>query len=363
MYEIATGNDPHIILSSNDRFNIQKKTNINHIDIYQVDFGDCLRYISPENGIEYIGIIYEDSLYIFNLKNNNQFSEDLLSNINANFNYKFDDFLKILKEEAQETQETQETQDFWYEVLANFRKMRKKFTLYRNLHLSECPNLIDLSEAKHTIEQLNIELNTSCPGFNINLDYNLNLIEPKFVSSFFNPQPTDLVLCLFRENFCVSSISIKFIGNEISIDTRTDTNYEGRKFNKLLISILIYIAKQLDITKEFIYSEAVNPISAYVMLRNFNATSEAGFNNTSTMEELAREIDENLHIITNVELTDANIEKAKLVFNETITKIDCGPFKKAKKGGKRKSKRNKSKRNKSKRKTKQRNNKSKRKTK
>ena len=65
-----------VFFSANNVLNIQKLTNVNGKNIYQIDMGDCLRYISPENSPVYIGIIYNDILHIFNLIEDGEFPDD-----------------------------------------------------------------------------------------------------------------------------------------------------------------------------------------------------------------------------------------------------------------------------------------------
>ena len=65
-----------VFFSSNSEINLQKITNINSKNIYQIDLGDCLRYISPTNNITYIGMIHNAKFHIFNLNEDGTFSDD-----------------------------------------------------------------------------------------------------------------------------------------------------------------------------------------------------------------------------------------------------------------------------------------------
>jgi disulfide oxidoreductase YuzD len=327
---------PNIILCSTTRFNIKKITNVNGDDIYQVDMGDCLRYITPDT--DYIGIIYSDTLYIFNLKEDEVFSKD---------------FLQMLKEEIPEI--TPETIKMWGDGFENFININDLITLYPSLYNSNCPSLISLDSAKQIINELNTELNKTCPSFKLNIDYVFNLKEESTVVSFadfLTTVPDDLLLCLFNDNKCVSSVSINISKDTLDITSKTHIRYEGRKFNKLLRSVIIIIAKNLDESIQFIKSSAINPISAFLMLKSFNAISkndegEIILDKTSTFENIKTAIEESEYsnIDSIVELNEENIENAKAVFNSTIESINCGPLAGGNMKTRRKSKKNKSKKN------------------
>jgi hypothetical protein len=230
-----------------------------------------------------------------------------------------------------------------------------------------------LDIAKAVVNDLNVELNKTCPNFKINIDYVFNLKEPSFVTTYSPPMVDTLLLCLFNDNNCVASLTVKFHfmdARKIDIDSRTELRYEGRKFNKLLRSVLIIISKALDERKQFISSEAINPISALLMIKSLNAISKnyAGeiiLDKSSTFEDIksAIEVAPNKSVISIVELNDENIQNAQEVFNRTIQEINCGSLDEdVKSGGKRKrqyskrkykakSKKNKRKSRKNKRKT------------
>ena len=97
--------------------------------------------------------------------------------------------------------------------------------------------------------------------------------------SFYEKNTTlpDLLLCLnIRKNgkiHCISSISCKIKGGEMEISSKTHRDYEGKKYNLLLRSAMILLAYNIrPITK--IVSRAINPISAFSMVKYFNAHSE-----------------------------------------------------------------------------------------
>ena len=176
-----------------------------------------------------------------------------------------------------------------------------------------------------------------------------------------------LLLCLnIKKNgkkHCISSISCKIndLDNSIEISSKTHKDYEGKKYNLLLRSAMILLAPQIEnrgqqITQ--IVSRAINPISAFSMVKYFNARndeldtymeeneiephkiklediqnffdekSDLDIDEDLTEEEESALMKENTKYgnITTlvVELNDmATIEKTNQTYSETIERIIC----------------------------------------
>lgn len=332
---------PAVVFSPNSLLNIQYLTKVNDKNIYQIDMGDCLRYISLENYTVYIGIIYNDIFHIFNLIEDGVFLDDfkaLFKNIDETK-------IKHLSGKLR----TPDSIRITTQLLQFFKSIHDFSYIKKN----PCQKLINLDVAKGIVNNLNFELNKTCPNFRINIDYIFNLENPSSVvafSSLASQDPYTLLLCLFNGNNCVASLTVKFHfmdARKMDIDSKTDTRYEGRKFNKLLRCVLIIIAKALDERKQFISSEAINPISALLMIKSLNAVSkndsgEIILDKSSSFEDITSTIEANPNksVISVVELNDENIQNAQAVFNRTIQEINCGPLASnpddVKAGGKRK---------------------------
>jgi hypothetical protein len=129
--------------------------------------------------------------------------------------------------------------------------------------------------------------------------------------------------------------------NEVSIDSKTNESYEGRKFNTLLRAVAIIISKSLNERVERLVSDALNPISAKLMIKYFNAVvtkyegEDEGLiisKSTVAPENLDKTISdyfENGGMETSVELNPENIANATAVFHETIKhdRFNCNPLK------------------------------------
>jgi len=131
------------------------------------------------------------------------------------------------------------------------------------------------------------------------------------------------VLCLnlrkSTSKHCISSISCKIDDEDQSIEilSKTHEKHEGKKYNLLLRSAIILLAKYVKtgdgkpITK--IVSRAINPISAFSMIKYFNAQNddlnaymeENGIEpGNITLDDVRTYFDENGNIDTVKELTE-----------------------------------------------------------
>ena len=92
-----------------------------------------------------------------------------------------------------------------------------------------------------------------------------------------------VILCLFHNEKCISSISCKIneLENAIEISSKTNENYQGKKYNLflryalvLIISHLYHTYNGMPIKFQKIISRAVNPISILSMAKHFDASNE-----------------------------------------------------------------------------------------
>jgi hypothetical protein len=256
---------------------VSKKTKY---DIYKKKINNCDQYFQIDESYKYIGYIENDMFFVVSLKNDSFDSEFI-----NEFTEKFPSLNK-------------EKNRFIKNV--NY----KKYNL-RHVYFSEkCNDVIDLDNANKKLDILNNELN--CINYKINLNYNIFQYKKDtelnaFYYDFENP-----LLCIFEDNVCVSSLFIKYNSDkkEIEFSSKTKKEYEGNKLNKLLLAIIIIISKDLYPEAEFVIAQAINPISAYLMLHYFKAIIE----------------DYNIY---KVELNDSNIDNAQKVFEDTCKQIKC----------------------------------------
>ena len=215
----------------------------------------------------------------------------------------------------------------------------------------ECLNF-NKEEIKPILNDLNRQIQIKCPELFIDLDYYYKL--PGRLYTYGEHTNTDmtlkkihdydnfdyykkkvLILCLYYRGDCISSITLNYQGEEtMDIDSYTKTQMERKKYNKLLRCIVIIICSQLSCNGkkiEYIKSSAVNPISAWLLINNFETELDS-----KRYEELLKEKKEyneltfqdisnlyqtvpNLMLSIDIQLNPTNVNKAYQLI-ETLLK-------------------------------------------
>ncbi len=199
----------------------------------------------------------------------------------------------------------------------------------------QCDQFLDLTVAKDIIRALNAELQPTCPWFNLHIDYltsfpmgsTVSMYSLFSLNSFMRPP---LLLCLMHRNECVSSIEMVVRNDSVEIFSNTDARYERRGFNTLLRAVAIIISKGLSESAEQVISNAVNIISALLMIKHFNAVSREGDISKFTIspEKLDTVITDYFHqhddgwLTTMVELNEDNIANARSIFHDIVDRVN-----------------------------------------
>jgi len=198
---------------------------------------------------------------------------------------------------------------------------------------------IDLADAKNAVNKINKQIaefnkKKGC-DYKIDINYFYKMDKNAEVTAHHTLYPKTLLLCIFRNNICVSSMIIDYYGGAIEIFSRTKRGHDGNKLNKLLRAVIIIIGKNIHTDAAYIRSEAANPISAYLMVKYFNAEDLGGKVEFSTYEEFRKYAEKHGNLMITVTLNDANIENAKKVFDKILNDDDELKCSIEKKGGKR----------------------------
>ena len=193
---------------------------------------------------------------------------------------------------------------------------------------------INLDVAKEAINNINIRLEefnktTGCK-YKVDINYFYQMGENVEITAHHELHPKTLLLCAFNNYVCASSIIVEYNNGYITIFSHTKKQREGNKLNKLLRAAIIILARTIYADAEYILSEAVNPTSAYLMMKYFNAKGHDDRMNFSTHEKFSKYMEKHGALQVTIELTDVNIENAKTVFDKTINELTCVE----KKGGK-----------------------------
>jgi hypothetical protein len=86
----------------------------------------------------------------------------------------------------------------------------------------------------------------------------------------------DIILCLYYNNKCISSVVGRYDPSDKSIEilSKTHEDFENRKFNLYLRTAFIYLMCFVKPTIKEVFSFSVNPISTYTMYKYYNASNE-----------------------------------------------------------------------------------------
>lgn len=209
---------------------------------------------------------------------------------------------------------------------------------------------INITNALSKINELNKILQIKCP--NLELKLNFLIQQPGIVSTFY--RINYLTLCLYNQGNCVSSIMCKLtnypyydvdeddpsynkpIPNSFEISSETNSSVQNRKFNKLLRAVLIIIGNDVIVNGTHIQnvlSEAINPISAWLLLTYYNAEivdDEFKKFIKKIKNKQDKSVDISKHLLneymkdrrsveTRIELNDVNIRRATDEFNLTVS--------------------------------------------
>jgi len=202
----------------------------------------------------------------------------------------------------------------------------------------ECPKSLNLTSAKMKLLEFNTLLKEKCDNLSLHLDYVYNQHPPSNRLVSLNKDPSALILCLYNEYGCISSIIINIVDGIITIHSMTDTVFE---YNKLLRCTVILISLLLSEHIKRITSTAMNPISFYLLIKYFGGIVRdiedniVFFNflktngiiiNSDTDYRALFELYENsggFGVTIDIELTPENIEKADHAFVQILDEIVC----------------------------------------
>ena len=319
--------------SSVKLLNIRQLTVVNGNACYEITepdpHSDSVHHVFTPHSTVFIALKHAGTIHIFNLKNDGYFPDEFKKYIHA-INSQLETFFN-------ETTSVHAVFDLHKVINDNPHRFAVINKGYR------CNEMMDLTRAKTKIKELNAVLKPACPSFYLNLDYitafpensDASLYFDIYVNSYFCPK---IILCLFTEvnetKKCVSSITFNRASDEeMSINSRTDGSYQGRKFNILLRAVAIIVSQLIMETTQQLTSTALNVISALIMIKWFNAISKRVniSNKTVSHDELYDRLTRYFkgngnRMETYVVLNEANTANAARVFDETIARMNCGPL-------------------------------------
>lgn len=335
-----------IVFDKKENFDIKLKHIVDENLIFQIKLDKC--YIYFNSFYQYIGIFYKNKIHIFNLESGDD-------NIPDEIAYKIKGLEPEFKKYVAEYLKLTDSSVWPLKLLEIKNKIGNTIDNFEFITNLNCIDFINLDKAISTIDKLNLKLHKYCINKEkntISLNTIFNIENPNYILKEFDTSkietavgvsfPNQLLLCYFNKNNCISQIQLTIENNDniyetvLAIDSNTKTAYEGLKINRLLRAIAIIIAKDIDNKIQAIRSNAVNPISLYLLAKYYNAKVynsttndlEKEFDSQTTYKQADEYIKKNRGAIVYVELTPENIDNAEILFDDlTISdkdsKITC----------------------------------------
>ena len=338
--------DELIVFFKKENFDIKLKHIVDENLIFQIKLDKCYRYFN--SFYQYIGIFYKNKIHIFNLESgNDNIPQEIASKIKSlepEFQKYIAEYIKLA-----------DSSEWPLKLLKIKNKIGNTIDNFEFITNLNCMDFINLDKANKIIENLNLKLHEYCSDKEkntISLNTVFNIENPNYILKEFDTSkietavgvnfPNQLLLCYFNQNNCISQIQLTIKNNDtiygtvLAIDSNTKTAYEGLKINRLLRAIAIIIAKEIDNKIQAIWSNAVNPISLYLLTKYYNAkvynintnNLEKEFDSQTTFKQADEYIKKNGGAMVYVELTPKNIANAEILFDDlTInpkdSKITC----------------------------------------
>jgi hypothetical protein len=150
--------------------------------------------------------------------------------------------------------------------------------------LQTCIPDIDLREAQRKLSELNTIFEVKCPNLTLKLKHFFDYSEPMVRYTEFGHicigckfyDTLILAICKNPEEKCISTIELMISPTgEVLINSKTDPEEEGKKYNKILRSVLFIIGNKIE-GAQYIKSVALNPVSAWLLLKYSKAKVEEG---------------------------------------------------------------------------------------
>jgi len=227
-------------------------------------------------------------------------------NINPKYRYKSKNFLEIFDIKSNTRYLCILNQNYYY-VSYNDGKIKEIFVLDKNYKLVEDKDIVlelkdkiynmsntylrrnkiiyinlsdikiclrpDLTRMNKELEDINKRLNKKCSELSIEFeDY-----RPIKESSIKTYRVIDDVylLCMYYKKKCISQIELYYDDKQGVLEFRSYTlkKYGGKKYNKLLRSLIVILTALIVCDKNkinMVYSQAINPISAWLLINNFD---------------------------------------------------------------------------------------------
>jgi len=126
------------------------------------------------------------------------------------------------------------------------------------------------------LDDINQDLYKKCDDSKYFLDLRKFENRDKDVVTYDEKNNYDLILCLYYNKKCISSVTGRYHAkdNSMEILSKTHSDFENKKFNLYLRTAFIYLMCFVRPSIRTIYSFSENPISTYTMYKYFHVYNE-----------------------------------------------------------------------------------------
>jgi hypothetical protein len=187
------------------------------------------------------------------------------------------------------------------------------------LFLSSCRPRIDLTEAQKLLET-----HFPCKGLTIRLDYIFNYPDETPMLLVYKPSwwsdryYDSIVLTLNRGYRCVSSVVLKPTTDDstLEITSMTRNEEEGKSYNKMLLSVAIFIASAFPGIRQ-LKSVAIHPVSAWSLINSYKLTEQYDYTREAINELFKNNGTMELYVPLNEDNSEKALEEFKTVQSTT----------------------------------------------
>jgi hypothetical protein len=140
--------------------------------------------------------------------------------------------------------------------------------------MSKATTVISLAGVRNEMKMINEDIQRKCdPSYEIKISQYRHRDKSAVVYDETDSNEYQILLCLYHKRRCVSSITGKYNKptKSMILSSKTDAEYEGKKYNLYLRTIFIYLMCFVRPIIEKINSNATNPISIYTMYKHYSA--------------------------------------------------------------------------------------------
>jgi hypothetical protein len=126
------------------------------------------------------------------------------------------------------------------------------------------------------LDDINQDLYKKCDRSKYSIDLRRYENRDKDVVTYDEQNNYDLILCLYYNKKCISSVTGRYHAkdNSMEILSKTHSDFENKKFNLYLRTAFIYLMCFVRPSIRTIYSFSENPISTYTMYKYFHVYND-----------------------------------------------------------------------------------------